>query len=394
MKTLIVGGGASGIYTAIFRKISHPGEEITLVDKEEKLGRKLYATGNGHCNLLPLDLRKEFYNLPEFIDGYLQRFTIPSLIKALENVGVEVTKAAYGYYPLSYSASCFVHLLEGALKKLGVNVLLQKSLIDYNVRDDGIEAIISGSKTVFDRLIIATGGASSPNLGSNGYLFNILAKHGYKIKKLIPGLCPVKVTVSSSLRPLAGVRHEALLSLCSVDGTALSLIHEEEGELLYKDDGLSGIAVFNLSSIIGRLYDDRRYVVVADLFPHENKLEEKLLNSFAFNPSSFLDSFLSGPLANEVLRQSHLTGVSLTKNHLSLVAKTMHRLTYEYSSPYPFASSQVTIGGVSLDEIDPSLSSKKEKNVSFVGEALDVDGLCGGYNLAWALISALIAAEV
>lgn len=394
MKILILGGGASGLYSAIFLKLSHHEDDVTVLEKEEKIGRKLYATGNGHCNLLPLELNESKYNCPSYVKPYIERFPLPKLINALENIGIEVFASDYGYYPLSYNASTFVSLLTLAAKNLGVHIVTGFRAYDYENKNGSIKVLGTTGNYIGDRLIIASGGCSTPNLGSDGSVLEILAKHGYKIQKPLPGLSPLKVKMPNVIKPLSGIRHEAKFILYALESSKKIELHRELGELLYKDDGLSGIAIFNLSSLIQRFRDNRRYLIDIDLFPNEQNLQDKLARIYSFAPSYFMDSFLSKPLGAEVLRQSHLANTTLSKNHLGSIASAMHSLEYEYDSSYPFASSQVTIGGVERDEVDESFVSKKERNISIIGESLDVDGLCGGYNLAWSLISALVAGGI
>ncbi|MBP5217221.1 MAG: NAD(P)/FAD-dependent oxidoreductase, partial [Bacilli bacterium] len=173
-------------------------------------------------------------------------------------------------------------------------------------------------------------------------------------------------------------------------------IAREEGEVLFKKDGLSGIVIFNCSSYISHLGNADGVKIILDLFPQVNQttLTTDLFDAMKLHPSYFLDAYLTPALRDYVLKEANLpTPKSADKVYCYKLAKAMKGLCFHYAGSYGFEDSQVTIGGISLRNIDASLTSSLEKHVSFAGETLDVDGLCGGHNLTWCLVSALVVSK-
>lgn len=381
MKTIIVGAGASGLLTAINLKTKDSKREIYIIDKETIPGRKLLATGNGHCNLLNKDISSDDYNHPEYMSPILKKYPYASLKKFYEDLGLGLLEEEHYVYPLSYSASCFTDFLLKKLESLRIKLLMGVRLLDYVSNNEGITITTDNGKFSCDELIFCSGGESTPKLGSDGSIFSILEKHGYDLVTPRAGLTPVRVKEKQFTKPLFGIRHLAKISLFA----GRKLLHEEEGEILFKEDGLSGICIFNLESVIARANRNSPFSFSIDLFPHRPTLEKELASSLKKNPSFYLDGFLLPSLSKEVIRQA--------KEKKITVNQSVHELTYTYDSSYPFSNSQVTVGGVDLKDVDNTLSSRKEKGVRFAGEILDIDGFCGGFNLSWALLSALLIGE-
>ena len=377
MRIGIVGASGAGLYAAIFLKRRHPDYEVAVFDRAEKVGKKLLATGNGHCNLLNANMEGKAYNHPAFVDGLLEGCPLSTLRNELNDLGVFTTQKGDLIYPLSYSASSYVNYLTGLAQSLGVLIELGAEVVDY--LSDGTTMVTLFAKdwsASFDRVVFATGGCSQPNLGSNGALFDVFEMHGYSIVPPEPSLCPLKTKEKTKL--VFGLRHEAKVTLLH-DGKP---IYEEAGELLFKDDGISGIAVFNCSAFMAR-NPKGEYEVVVDFFPgiEEGKLADILAYAAMKNPDNPYGAILEQKLSK------YLEFAGKMQRDPSF-AHTLKHTRFHIEGRYPFAASQVTSGGIDLGEIGPDFQSKKEKGVYFVGEVLDVDGLCGGYNLGFALLSA------
>lgn len=381
MKIGIVGSGPSGLYLSIFLKIKHPESEVIVFEKESKLSKKLYATGNGHCNLLNKNLSKDKYNQPEFMAPVLEKYNYAFLEGVLKSLGIEVTSNGDYVYPLSESAPSYALYLKKLAEKVGVSFLTETRVIDYAVKGSNIEVKTDKKNYVFDNLVIATGGRSDPKLGSDGSFYEVLKKHGYSLVEPRPGLTPLTLN-DKDIKPLAGVRHKANVKTF----LGKEKIFDENGEILYKNDGISGIVIFNAESAIYRHKSPKDIELVVDLFPDWDfeELVKRLAHDEGLNSKFYLDSYLVEPF------QKHVLARSKGKDALC-VATTMKNLRYSVKGHYDFDYSQVTIGGVSLEEVDENLLSKREKGVYLIGELLDIDGNCGGYNLTWSLISAIIA---
>ncbi len=381
----IIGGSSSGIYAALFLKRRNPDLAVHLFDRNAKLGKKLYATGNGRCNLINRGVSASGFSHPEFVGKFFDQYGFKELEEALLSLGIDISYLGELGYPSSFSASEHVHLLEKLLQKENVIIHLNENVLSYGKEGGYILKTDKGSYH-FDSLIIASGGNSGKNLGTDGTFFKELARHGYQIATLRPGLCPIRTKEKS--KSLSGVRHEAKATVF-VGGEP---IHEEAGELLFKDDGLSGIMIFNCASILARGYH-KDAVVRIDLFPglSEAQLEQKLTALQAINPGFFLDALFTKELQQFLLQKANISlQKPLQASQISSFAKLLKSLDFHFAGLYPFDASQVTVGGVDVSEVDEHLESKKEKGVYFIGEVLDVDGLCGGYNLSWALASALV----
>jgi predicted Rossmann fold flavoprotein len=389
MRIGIIGGGASGIYAALLIKRKHPSFDVFIIEKEDRLGKKLCATGNGHCNLLNADIKPNNFNEPDFVASFLERYPYSFLKETFESFGILLTQEDNGpyIYPLSFNAPSFVSFLGKLLSKYGVDVHLSTRFLDY--KNDGKTIEIKTDKGIFeaDRLIFSCGGASGKNLGSDGSLFSILKGHGYRIKEPLPGLTPIKCKEKRYLKPLSGIRHKAKVTLFENQ----EIVKVESGEVLFKEDGLSGIVIFDIESAIKRRRNNKPFLISIDLLPNEHNLCKTLLNLKKINGDFYLDAMFVEPLASEIKRQASLTKTGSIEESLS---NAIHHLNYAYEDCYPFVGSQVTIGGLALEEVNPmSLCSLKEDNVGFIGECLDIDGDCGGFNLSWALLSALAISE-
>ena len=380
MKIGIIGSGPSGLYLSIFLKIKHPESEVVVFEKESKLSKKLYATGNGHCNLLNKNLTKDKYNRPDFMAPILEKYGYPFLEGVLKSLGIELTANGDYVYPLSESAPSYALYLKKLAEKVGVTFVTETRVLDYKAEEKEIEVKTDKKSFIFDKLVIATGGKSDPKLGSDGSFYEILKKHGYSIVEPIPGLTPLTLN-DKDIKPLAGVRHKANVKAF----LGKEKIFDENGEVLYKNDGISGIVIFNAESAIYRHKNPKDIELVVDLFPEWSfeELMNRLAHDEALNSKFYLDSYLVEPLQKHILSRSK-------GNDALCIATSMKNLRYSVKDHYGFDYSQVTIGGLSLNEVDENLSSLKEKGVYLIGELLDVDGDCGGYNLTWSLLSAII----
>ena len=377
----IVGASASGIYAALLCAHKHKDATIVVFDRADKVGKKLLATGNGHCNLMHVPLVSGAFNHPEFVQNLLDTVGEKRVFDTLKQLGILTMEKDGLLYPLSYSAASHVRFLSESMKHAGIEVRLNEAIT-------GIEGQTLFTKTgryEFDEIIFAFGGKSQSNLGSNGSLFPMLQKLGYKVTETRPSLCPIKSPDVDGC--LFGVRHPALVRLEKA-GKAL---YEEAGEVQFKDDALSGIAVMNASSKF-----EPGCEIVLDLFPNidEAELAKSIYESRnAFGPS-FLDPILGKELVEYVLKKEKISANEpLNLPKCRHIARFLKEMRFRCSGLYGFESSQVTRGGIALEEVDKTLTSKRDCHHHFIGECLDIDGLCGGYNLGFALLSAIVAVD-
>lgn len=353
MKIGIVGGGASGVFAAIRIKELHPNYDVVIFERNNKLLKKIYATGNGRCNFANSDPIEGAYS-NDFAYPILKEFDHNKINEYFDSIGIKSRKLDNLFYPYSLSAATVAEKLIDKINQLKIDVVLDAKVDSYN---DQKEISVNGKKYKFDALVFACGGKSSPQFGTDGNVYSLLEVHGYKIEKLSPSLCPIKT--KENVNKLDGVRAKAKVTLFDKNKE----VYSEDGEVQFRSDALSGIVIFNIAFMINKLnLQTNTTTIKIDFVPEV----EKDIKKEEYN--SYLNEKLSS---------------YLIKNNIDI-----HNTVFTYKSFYNFDISHVSSGGVSLDEISSNLESKKEKGIFFVGEVLDIDAKCGGYNLMWAFASA------
>ena len=374
MNILIIGAGVSGIFLSIFLKSKNKNLNVLLFDKNNIIGKKLLATGNGRCNIGNKIVNDYSYNDLK-ISKLMKEFSLKEE-ELLNEYGIFLKNLNNLMYPNSLSSKTLNNYLLNLLNKYNVELHLNEEVIEYNDK----KLISSLNNYNYDKLIFSTGAKSMKSSGSDGKIFNLLKKHNYKINELKPGLAPI--TLKENVKELENLRLKGLIKLVSNNHK----IYEENGEVIFKKDGISGISIFNINSIINRnnIKDSK---ISLDLFPDtiEDDLFNKINDKYKVFGDIFLESLFGKQLHNYIKKQSH--------NNLKLYVHLLKNLEFNYKSSYDFDFSQVTLGGISLEEVNDNFSSKKEKNIYFIGEVLDVDGLCGGYNIMFAIFSAFIVSN-
>ena len=358
MRIGVIGGGASGTFAAIRIKELNPSFDVTIIERNDKLMKKVMVTGNGRCNYANLGELEGKYNNP-FANQIINNLKPTSLVDIFERYGIHPTKIDNLVFPISLSAQTVVLMLNKRLEELEINICLNEKVVDYQIKNN--QCILKTDKEihVFDKIVFSCGGCAYPQLGTDGSLFDILRQHGYVIETLSPSLSPIKV--KENTKKISGQRVKCLVSLLYKD----KLYYAEEGEVLFKDDGLSGIVMLNMSQKINELTDKKAVKIVLDLAPNH-----------IVKPDQYLE-FVHPKVA-----------AYLTDNELSI-----NKLVFTFKNFYDYNIAEVSHGGVSLKEINDGLQSKKENKVFFTGEVLDIDGMCGGYNLMFAFASAETVAK-
>lgn len=378
-KIAIIGGSSAGLFCAL--SLSRNKDlDITVFEKNDKLGKKLNATGNGHCNILPSSLEASDYNENEYMSGLFKSFSLEDLISFYKTDGIFLLNKNGLYYPYSFSAKSLNDYIYKLTSSRGVKYRLNERLLSYSSNPSITIKTTLGSYD-FDKIVFACGGKSQPRLGSDGLLLDLFKQKGYKTREFFPTLCPVRTKEKTN--SLDGKRHHGLVKLFKDN----KLIYQEDGEVLFKNDGLSGIAIFNCSFYIGR-EDCSKYRIVIDLFPEIESFElEKMLS---LSSSSGYLSILEKEVVEYLSSLLKKEGKVVNPASLAYLSKNV---VFNPAKLYPFDSSQVSSGGISLINLNNDLSSKIENNVYFIGEMVDINGKCGGYNLAWCLISSLLVTK-
>jgi len=387
MKIAVIGAGASGIFYAIMRKKQFPQDEIILIDKEERMGKKIYATGNGKCNLFH-EQNESFFNAYSNIEEakkVFQKVPLSFLIRLFSSLGLDVVQQGDLYYPRTLSAKTVMDVFNFWIKKLGVQVETKDELLQYEKKEKEFVLYFSHQKMMVDRLVFALGGASSSQYGSDGKWEKLLKDHHYEVHDFYPGLVGLKV--KEDISSLQGLRYLCKVTLYKEK----EKIYEENGEVQFKKDGISGIVIMNISSYIARLKDKNSIQIVLDLLPEwEEDIAFKKLKEKEENGYPYLDGTFPSSLARLLENITQTKGKKTDEEKWKII-KEAKKFILHFVDFYSFSNSQVTIGGISLKEVNDYFASKQEKGLYFIGEMLDMDGLCGGYNLMWAWATAYLA---
>lgn len=388
-KIIIVGGGVSGVIAALKASLNN---SVTIIDKNDKLLKKLLLTGNGKCNYWHDNINSNSYltTNKDLLDNIL--FNKDTVFEYLTDLGIyPYVKDGY-YYPNSMQAATVRELLLRKLESSYVNVLLNTSLID--LKKDNNKFIIKTDKGVLecDKVILSFGGASYSKCGTDGSSFNII-KDKFKYKKLNPALTPLKVDFPY-LKDWANVRFHVNASLYIDDNYIMS----EYGETQFTDYGLSGINIFNLSLFIAdNINKDVRIKInfLSNVFDVNSFLDKRGKNSTI---NDMLETVIPYQIINTLSKylkiNFNLKWTDLNINDKNKLLNSLTNLDLKVVSFLDFDRSQVTSGGILLSEINTdTFETNSIKGLYLTGELLDVTGKCGGYNLAFAFISGFIVGE-
>ena len=381
----IIGGGASGIFSALhLKKLFNNQIDITIFEKNSRIGRKILASGNGKCNLSNQTLLVDNIYNNEFATKIYNEFPPIKLREYLDTLGL-FTKLdqANRVYPQTESSNSVLDLMLLHLKNANVQIKTEETVLDIKKQNNKYLVSTKNTSDLFDYVIISTGSKASSKLGSNNEGYDILKKLNVNITPLKPGLVGIK-TKKQDVSTLSGIRQKAIVKLYDND----KVIFEEIGEVQFKDEGISGIVVMNASSIIARASSNVK--ITLDLLPNYDKEEliEKLGYIQSLNKNISLKELSHGilpkMLANKICdmlkdKLNIKEFVNLSKNYPIKVEGT-----------YGFDNAQICVGGVDLKELNENLELKKHPNIYATGEVLDIDGLCGGYNLQFAFASGFV----
>lgn len=406
---IIVGAGASGTFCALSLKYKNTNLKVLLLEKNDKLGKKLLITGNGRCNLGNTDNKITNYNSSSSLDRFktflenndydflnilLNDDDLENYYYYLNKFGVLIKKedTSTRLYPYSNQALTVCKSFERALEKENI-----KTKYNYDVKKviKNQDTFIINDDLVCKKLIIATGGKTYSKTGSTGIGYEILKSFGHTITPIYPSLTCLK-TNYKYIKELQGVRIDAVVNL-SVDG---KIIDVEEGQLQFTKDALSGICVFNLSRNVGGYLSQKKDVkLIINYIPNYSVEEIKgyLKGFYGYNVETALSCIINNKLANVMTKELHLSNKKikeLTNAELESICFTLKNMYFNINGTGDFENAQVTCGGAVLDEFTSNLESKKCKGLYAIGEVLDVDGKCGGYNLSWAFNSALIVSNI
>lgn len=386
---LIIGGGAGGLALACLLKQQNPNLSVTVAEQLERVGKKLSTTGNGRCNITNLEIKKENFHTrcPEKAHRVVSLFNYEETKAFFSSLGVEFLNEGSKVYPRSLQASSVVDALRFACDKYNVNTITNCKVIKVIKTENGFEAKCEGSASKLNAkcVVVATGGmAGGSKLGSNGDGYSILKQFGHKIFERIPVIVQVK-TENTLTKQLKGVKINCLVRVKNKGETVAT----DNGEVLFCDYGLSGPPVLQLSR-----YCVKGASLSLDILPEYSlkELKSLLINRKNIMGNITANDFFAG-LVHKKLGQIVIKSCdipltinvkSLTEKQLDLVAYKLKNFDFKVEGHTGFVNAQATSGGANLDQFSDTLMSKTQKGLFALGEVLDVDGDCGGYNLQWA----------
>lgn len=394
----VIGGGAAGMMCAIRAAERHPDRRIAVLERADRVGKKLLVTGNGRCNLTHLGADSASYHgegSEKMINILFKKYSPEAVLSYFRTLGLYTRADHEGrVYPLSNQASSALDVLRRRIAELNVRELCGAEIQGIQKTSRGYEIVTADRQICAEKLVIASGGKADYTGRESGSA-DILRILGLGTVKPTPSLSPVRVR-GDLLRPLKGVRADAKVSLIQ-NGEVVKF---ERGEVQFTENALSGICVFDLSREANRSGGEIALNLLPDCSKTEiiHEIAERIWRRPNAPASEIFIGLFHKNIGLALLKASGIKPSSLCKDIseeelISLCAHTGDwRFTVERS--HDFKKAQVTAGGVKLSEIDPhSFETKKHRGLYIIGEALDVDGDCGGYNLQFAFASGMCAGD-
>lgn len=376
----VIGGGASGIVAAIFA--ARQGKSVCILEKNPRIGKKILSTGNGRCNFTNANIHISRYN-SDFAAFALEKFSGNDAVSFFENLGLLSKEEAEGrVYPLVGQATAVLDVLRLELERLNVKVLCGFDVCKLWRDDKGFSIKAqSGDICRSKKVIVATGGMAAPKTGSDGSGYRLLKNLGHTRTPLFPALVQIKTT-----KGIQGVRANGKITI--ENGKSAT------GEIQFASTGISGIPAFSLAK-----YVKEGQTVFLDMLPQYTR--EEVIEMLKKRPVQTMETFLIGvlnkTLAQVLLKECDIAPLSkmsytLSDKEIEKIADKIKNWRFTAGGAMPWDSAQVTSGGIELSQVNPkTMESRLVPGLYIVGELLDIDGDCGGFNLQWAWASGSIA---
>lgn len=386
-KVIIVGGGAAGLLCAIelTNNSSILGQDLLILEKNDRVGKKLLSTGNGQGNLYNSDLSSKYYHgEEEFVKSFCNLAEKFNLKEYLYSLGIPTFYAENGRaYPLSRQASSVLDILREILAKRGVNIYTQSPVNRIKKKDYIYLLNANGEQYTAKNVVLAFGGAVGKQFGTDGSSFELVKQLNHTVTPLYPALVQLKTSLDS-IRGLKGLKEKAKVTVLDNEKEIISSV----GDLLFTDFGVSGSAVFQVSSYVKGLKKPR---IRIEFLPDYTQDEIEKIIAYREKLEGIAEDKLIGLVVKRIGQAVQKTAKTLSPKDLSYALKNF---TLDIKGDLGFNYAQVTKGGVLTKEVDSNtFESKISKNIYLIGELLDVDGDCGGYNLAFAFVSGIACAR-
>lgn len=398
---IILGGGAAGLTACAL--LAEKGLRIALVERLDRVGKKLLSTGNGRCNLSNEDMNPAYYGeAAGFVSKVYER-TPPQEVRAFfDRLGLMTACEDGRIYPRTMAAASVLDVLRAAIDRENVTIFTGEKAVSVSPsRRGGFSVQLESGEGLFAPWVIcAMGGSAAPSMGTDGSGVSLLGALGHEITPLYPALVQLKCD-HRALKSLKGVRVQAALSL-DVDGKTAA---KETGELLFADYGVSGVCVFQLSRYAAKALAEKQTVSLrVNLLPELPEsalgawLDQRIARCGSAPASALFTGVFHRLLAQAILREADVPleqpAAVLDNAQRATLIRAISAFSLPVTGTQGFASAQITRGGIALADVNPhTMSSQLYDGLYILGETLDVDGPCGGYNLHFAFASALTAAK-
>lgn len=383
----IIGGGFSGLISAEILSSKLGADRVILFEKKDRVGKKILATGNGRGNITNLDLTVEKYHSQSGanISKFIKIFGNKSIINYFRGLGVDVSTEEGKVYPSSFQANSILDAIRLKLDYLSANVNVDEEVFNLK-KEKGIFKISTAKGEYYSNLIIfACGGKAGKQFGTDGTAYKLLENFGHTVTPLYPSLVQLK-TDTAKIKGLKGLKQQAMVSAI-VNGKQIASFN---GDVLFTEFGVSGNAIFYLSAYLS---GEKNGEISISFLPDKTEEEIACFIVYKFEnlPYLTIEDCLTGIINKQIGKAIIKDCGNLNKNYASAlkIARKIKDFRLEFKGTLGFDNAQVTKGGIPFTEVDgKTLESKKVKGLHIVGEAIDVDGDCGGYNLQWAYSSA------
>lgn len=396
MKVGIIGGGASGMMSAIL--LDREGIDVTIIEKNSTLGKKILMTGNGRCNYFndEINIDKYYTSDYEFLKNIIKQENIDKAQEFLTSIGlVPRIKNGY-YYPSSNTATSVLNAFLTEIEKRKIKVILDSEVNNIKRVDDKYQVTINTKKMTFDKIIIAIGSKAGLKENEN---YALLESLNIKMTPILPALCPL-ILNGNFFNKWSGIRVEASVSIYEDN----KFIKDDLGEVQLTDYGISGICVMNLSSLVSKaLYNKKKVSVHLNFLPNLKKeeidafLTKRDNTLYQRTVIELLESIIPYKLLYILVSKSGINSnchyKSLTKKEKDDLISNLSDLTLDVIATKEIFKGQVVTGGIPLNRVKTTLEDKEYAGLYYTGEILDVDGICGGFNLGFAWLSSIVVGD-
>ncbi len=400
---IIVGGGAAGMVAAISSK--RQGAHVTILERNPRVGRKLLVTGNGRCNFTNINTDVQYYNgnNSKFVYSALSAFSVEDTIRFFEKLGIQhKVEDAGKVFPMSGQASSMLDVLLYELRQTGIKVDCNTYVTSLEKKGDTfIINTEAGNTYKGDRVILATGGKAMPSSGSDGNGLKLAAKLGHRVTNIFPALVQLMLE-GPHFKSINGVKFVGTAEIIYNN----KVLVRDSGDILFTNYGVSGPPILQISRKAGELLIQNKKPILKVKIMDEISIEEvgglirRRINLAPAKPIDFsFVGLINKRLIPVVLKESGIENLKrpasgLSQSEINQIAHILTDWRFPIRGTKSWPSAQVTAGGVDTSEINPAtMESSKINGLYFAGEIMDIDGLCGGFNLQWAWSSGYLAGQ-